>query len=174
MEAQIQAIIFYALSAMTVLTAALAVFQRNIFKSACSLFFTFLGLAGLFALLGADFLAVTQVVVYVGGILTLILFGVLLTSPVTIELKLNPRLTFPIAIFGGLLIFCMLMGVVFFTDWPVVAPAEVIAQNTPTTRDIGHLLLGRYLLPFEVSSITLLIALVGAAYMVRREGSDDQ
>jgi NADH:ubiquinone oxidoreductase subunit 6 (subunit J) len=163
----IQALVFYGLAALTIITAMMATFYHNIFKSACALFFTFLGLAGLFAMLGADFLAVTQVVVYVGGILTLILFGVLLTSPINILLKLDSRTTFVLAFFAGLLLLGMLSYVVYATGWPEL-PAEVVDQQSPTTRDIGNLLLGRYLLPFEISSITLLIALIGAAYMVRR------
>ena len=169
MNSTLFSIVFYALAALTIITAAMATFQRNIFKAACSLFFTFLGMAGLFAMLGADFLAVTQVVVYVGGILTLILFGVLLTSQVSSELRLDTRATYIMASIAGILLFVVLMGVIVQTNWAPDIPPEAIAYNAPTTRDIGTLLLGRYLLPFEVSSITLLIALIGAAYMVRRK-----
>ena len=118
-------------------------------------------------MLGADFLAITQVVVYVGGILTLILFGVLLTSPINILLKLDSRTTFILAFFAGVLLLGVLSYVVYATGWDTLPP-EIVDQQSPTTSDIGNLLLGRYLLPFEISSITLLIALIGAAYMVRR------
>ena len=170
MNPAVQAIVFYGLAVLTIGTGIVATFHPNIFKSACALFFTFLGLAGLFAMLGADFLAITQVVVYVGGILTLILFGVLLTSPINILLKLDSRKTFLMGAVAGVLLIGILMYVVFLCGWPDltnVSP-EIVDQQNPTTSDIGKLLLGRYLLPFEISSITLLIALIGAAYLVRR------
>ena len=167
MNPTIQAIVFYGLAALILATGAIATFHRNVFKAACALFFTFLGLAGLFAMLGADFLAVTQVVVYVGGILTLVLFGVLLSSPFTTLLKLDTRATYTMAGVAGVLLFAVLAWAMFAASWPLL-PAETAAQSAPTTNDIGQLLLGKYLLPFEISSITLLIALIGAAYIVRR------
>ena len=167
MNPVIQAIVFYGLAALTLATGVMATFHRNVFKAACSLFFTFLGLAGLFAMLGADFLAITQVVVYVGGILTLVLFGVLLSSPLNEALKLDTRASYILASVAGLLIFGVLAWVTFTAAWPQL-PTETVAMSAPTTRDIGRLLLGKYLLPFEISSITLLIALIGAAYIVRR------
>jgi len=72
-------IIFYFFAAMTIASAAVVVFARSLIRSAFALLFTFFGVAALYACLGADFLAATQLVIYVGGILVLLLFGVMLT-----------------------------------------------------------------------------------------------
>ncbi|MEK6571394.1 MAG: NADH-quinone oxidoreductase subunit J, partial [Bacteroidota bacterium] len=73
-------IVFYVFALVTVVSAFVVVFSKNIVHSAFSLLFTFFGVAGLYVLLNADFLAVTQLLIYVGGILILLLFGVMLTS----------------------------------------------------------------------------------------------
>ena len=81
-------IIFYFFAVVTVGSAMVVVFSKNIVYSAFALLFTFFGVAGIYVLLNADFLAITQLLVYVGGILVLLLFGVMLTSnTVTIEIK---------------------------------------------------------------------------------------
>src|SRR5262245_65705456 len=73
------AVVFYVLAAITVGSAGVVVFARSLIYSAFALLFTFFGVGGLYLLLGADFLAATQLLVYVGGILVLLLFGVMLT-----------------------------------------------------------------------------------------------
>ncbi len=158
------AIIFYALAVMVFVSAVAAAFLRNIVMAAFALFFTLLGMAGFYVLLGADFLAITQVVVYVGGILILLLFGVLLTHRSIETLELETRGTYVLGLLGGLLVYGVLHYFLFSASWPtaLMKPLE------PTTAGIGQLLLNKYLLPFEVSSVTLLIALIGAAYLVRR------
>jgi NADH-quinone oxidoreductase subunit J len=122
--------------------------------------------AGFFALLGADFLAVTQVVVYVGGILVLLLFGILLTSRTPLLLSLTSQRPYLLATAAGAGVFAIVMVIVSRTDW-----VETAAQSEPqpTVEALGQLLLGRYLFPFEFSSLTLLAALIGAAYLVRRD-----
>ncbi len=158
------AIIFYALAVIVFVSAVAAAFLRNIVTAAFALFFTLLGMAGFYVLLGADFLAITQVVVYVGGILILLLFGVLLTHRSIETLELETRGTYLLGLLGGLLVYGVLHYFLFSVSWPtpLMKPLE------PTTAAIGQLLLNKYLLPFEVSSVTLLIALIGAAYLVRR------
>jgi NADH-quinone oxidoreductase subunit J len=162
----IQAIIFYILAMMVIASCAVVVFARDIVHSVFALFFTLVSVAGFFALLGADFLAVTQVVVYVGGILVLLLFGILLTSRTPLILGLTPQRTYLLATAAGAVVFAILMVIVGRTDW-VEAAAK--SEPQPTVEALGQLLLGRYLFPFEFSSLTLLAALIGAAYLVRRD-----
>jgi len=164
MENVVFAIIFYALAVMVLVSAIAAAFLRNIVMAAFALFFTLLGMAGFYVLLGADFLAITQVVVYVGGILILLLFGVLLTHRSIETLELETRGTYVLGLFGGLLVYGVLHYFLFSVSWPT----PLLKPLEPTTAAIGQLLLNKYLLPFEVSSVTLLIALIGAAYLVRR------
>jgi NADH-quinone oxidoreductase subunit J len=161
----IQAIIFYCLAAMVVVSCAIVVFSRDIVHSCFGLFFALMAVAGFYALLGADFLAVTQVVVYVGGILVLLLFGILLTSRTPLVLGLTSRRTYLLAAGAGAIVFLILLLVVIQTHWMAAQP---MTEPKPTIEALGNLLLGPYLFPFEFSSLTLLAALIGAAYLVRR------
>jgi len=158
-------IIFYLFALVTVFSALIVVFSKNIIYSAFSLLFTFFGVAGLYVLLNADFLAVTQLLIYVGGILVLIIFGVMLTSKLTdVELKTGTLQTVPayiiVAIIAG-----TLCGIFWITNWKV-APSQDI---TGTTSQLGQLLMTDFLLPFEAASVVLLIALIGAVLIARRK-----
>jgi len=158
------AAVFYLFAAITVGSAAVVVLARSLIYSAFSLLFTFFGVAGLYVLLGADFLAATQLLIYVGGILVLLLFGVMLTHKLY-DLDLRSEVTqfgAGLTIAGGL--FAVLTIIAFRTQW-AVGPGRPPA---PTTAEIGQLFMGRYLLPFEAASILLLVALMGAAMIVRR------
>jgi NAD(P)H-quinone oxidoreductase subunit 6 len=160
--------IFYGAAAMTVGAALLVAMLPNILYAAVALLFSFAGVAGLYVLLSADFLAATQVLVYVGGILVLILFAVFLSSRIS-EAKIdNPtHFRLPAAV-----ICLVLFGVLSYTA--VSTPFAVKAgAYLPTTAEIGELLMTRYLLPFEVASVLLLAALIGAA-LVSRPGRGDR
>jgi NADH-quinone oxidoreductase subunit J len=158
--------VFFLFALITVVSAFIVVFSRSIVYAAFSLLFTFFGVAGLYVLLQADFLAVTQVLIYVGGILVLLLFGVMLTNKVVnVELKTGTIHTVP-----ALILVAILAGTfagLFYSTWKgTFAPATGVA--TGTIKPIGELLMTGYLLPFEVASVVLLIALIGAAMMARR------
>lgn len=161
-------IIFYFFAAMTVFSAAIVVFSRNLIYSAFSLLFTFIGVAALYVFLGADFLAATQMVIYVGGILVLLLFGVMLTHKLyDLNLKTEshqfwPSLALVAVVFG------VLVGVMMNTTWHDGGARPL----NPTTAEIGTLFMKQYILPFEVASIFLLIALIGAAMIVRRRRTE--
>lgn len=159
-------LLFYFFAAVTVISAIVVVFSRNIIYSAFSLLFTFVGVAGLYVLLSADFLAVTQVLIYVGGILVLLLFGVMLTNRVIdVEMKTGTLQTGPAAVIIALLA-GTLCGLFWITDWKVVHGEP----NLPTTATVlGEMFMTTYVLPFEVASVLLLVALLGAAILARRE-----
>lgn len=159
-----QGAVFYATVLLVLISAAFSVFSRSVINAAFSLFFTLCGMAGFYFLLGADFLAIVQIIVYAGGILILLLFGVLLTHRTLEELQLESRLSYVAGILGGLVIYLILLFIISFSVWHQLPDKPL----QPTTATIGKLLLTKYLLPFEISSITLLAALVGAAYLVRR------
>ena len=163
---QIFDIVFYIFAFITVVSAFIVVFSRNIIYSAFSLLFTFFGVAGLYVLLQADFLAVTQVLIYVGGILVLLLFGVMLTNKVVnVEIKTGTLHTIPalvlVAVVAG-----SLSGLFYSTWRNVGTPAP---GSTTTTKTLGEMLMTSYLLPFEIASVILLVALIGAALIARRE-----
>ena len=157
---------FWLITVLVLASGAIAAFARNIIQAAFALFFTLLGMAGYYVLLGSDFLAITQVVIYVGGILVLLIFGVLLTNrPLESAQRGTTRLYAFAGATGALMLFGVLWTIIRQTPWPV---AQRLADPTPQTRLLGRMLLGDYLLPFELSGMTLLLCLVGAAYLVRR------
>ena len=157
-------IIFYLFAAVTLLSAFFVVTSRNIVHAAFYLLFTFFGVAGIYVMLGADFVAIVQLIVYVGGILILLLFGVMITNKITnVDIKTGTINTLPAAI--GLGLFTGIIGsVILNTDWRIVN--SEMPQSTLST--LGQMLLNEYVLVFELLGILLLIALVGAASMARR------
>jgi NADH-quinone oxidoreductase subunit J len=160
-----EGVVFYVFAAITVLSAAVVVLARSLIYSAFALLFTFFGVAGLYVLLGADFLAATQLLVYVGGILVLLLFGVMLTHKLY-DLDLRSEVTqFPAGIIVAAGLFAILTATALRTRWATGSGRSPSA----TTTEIGQLFMGQYLLPFEAASILLLVALMGAAMIVRRK-----
>lgn len=160
-----EAAVFYLFAAITLGSAAVVVLARSLIYSAFALLFTFFGVAGLYVLLGADFLAATQLLIYVGGILVLLLFGVMLTHKIyDLDLRSEATQFLPGLIVTMVGLFPILVITAFRTQW-AVGPGR---QPAPTTRQIGELFMGPYLLPFEAASILLLVALMGAAMIVRR------
>jgi NADH:ubiquinone oxidoreductase subunit 6 (subunit J) len=157
-------LIFLIIALVTVGSAAIVVLSRSLIYSAFALLFTFFGVASIYILLGADFLAGTQVLIYVGGILVLLLFGVMLTHRLynlnlkTETFQLVPGILIAFAVFVSLALAAV------NTKWKFVTDKQV----QPTTDTIGTLFMTEYLLPFEVASILLLVALIGAAMLVRR------
>lgn len=158
-------IVFYALAALTLSSAAIMVFSRNVIYSAVGLLFSFVGVAGFYVLLAADFVAVVQILIYVGGILVLLLFGVMLSQRITsIAMSTGTMQIVPaILVVAGVLV--ILVRMIYSTSWNEITPAEYM----PTTETIGTLLMTEYLIPFEIASVLLLAALIGAAFMARKE-----
>ncbi|CUS99139.1 NADH dehydrogenase subunit J [Candidatus Kryptobacter tengchongensis] len=158
---------FYIFAVITIGSAIVVVSARNIIYSAFALLFTFFGVAGLYVLLNADFIAVTQILIYVGGILVLIIFGIMLTTKVfdvpvrTEALHVGPAIVITGAIMGTL------VGVILKTKWFNV----MNVQWENTTKKIGEKLMTDFLLPFEVASVVLLVALLGAVIIARKEKS---
>lgn len=159
-------IIFYFFAIITLVSAGIVVFSRNIIYSAFSLLFTFFGVAGIYILLNADFIAVAQLLIYVGGILVLLLFGVMLTNKViSVDIKTGTVQTLPasllVAMTAG-----SLCGIFYVTDWKIV---QSVPEVSTTTYSLGEMFMTTYLLPFEVASVILLVALIGAVMIARRD-----
>jgi NAD(P)H-quinone oxidoreductase subunit 6 len=157
--------VFYLVAILTVGSAFMVAFSRNIIYSAFSLLGTFAGVAGIYVFLGADFVAGVQLLIYVGGILVLILFAVMLTHRITdVDITNRAAGRIPALIITGLFIY-LLIQTVRQTPW--VKVKEIVHQ--PTTAKIGDLFLENYLLPFELASLVLLAALIGAVVLSRKE-----
>jgi NADH-quinone oxidoreductase subunit J len=145
------------------------IFERSVVRSAFSLLATFSGTAGLFLLLGADFLAVAQILIYVGGILALLLFGVMLSPPDMNERKLS-RIVTGLVLVGG-----AVAWVGFKVQSTVVwATAKTLPPVHSNAREIGvgFLASNQYVIPFELAAIVLTVALVAAVYVARRKRED--
>ncbi len=156
-------LIFYVIAVITVVSAISVAILPNIIHSAVALLFTFSGVAGLYVFLSADFLAATQLLIYVGGILVLILFAVFLSHRISTVKVSNPaRFLFP-----GALVFLGLVGVMVYSFTHTTWAFSGAIEYAPTTEIIGEFLMTKYLLPFEVASVLLLAALIGAALLSR-------
>ncbi len=158
-------VVFYLLATITVVSAFGVALSNNIFYSAIALMGTLLGPAGLFVMLAADFIAVVQVFVYVGGILVLTLFAINLTSRIG-DVSVSNRSLGRIPAF----VMLALVGVAMFraigqATWNLVEVREAV----PTIRSLGDAFLTDYILPFELASLVLLAALVGAVVLSRKE-----
>lgn len=162
---EISTAVFYLVAIITVGSAIVVAFSRNIIYSAFSLLGTFAGVAGLYIFLGADFVAAVQLLIYVGGILILILFAVMLTHRISdVEITNRAAGRIPAVIITGVFLVLLLQTV---RDTPWVKVKEVLYQ--PTTAKIGDLFLQTYLLPFELASLVLLAAMIGAVVISRKE-----
>jgi NADH:ubiquinone oxidoreductase subunit 6 (subunit J) len=157
-------VVFLGIASLVIFSAIGVVVSSSLVHSAVSLLFTLFGVAGLYIFLYADFLAATQVIVYVGGILVLIIFGVMLTNKIDTPSIASSSSNQVIGAIVSLLLFAFHLGVIFKTEWYI--GDGVIVENT--VHPIGIMLLTEYLLPFEVVSILLLGALIGAAMLSRK------
>jgi NADH-quinone oxidoreductase subunit J len=157
------AVLFYIFALMAGGSALMVVVSKNIVRMAVALLFTLAGVAGLYFLLNAEFLAAVQLVVYAGGTLILIIFGVMLTSKGPFS-RFEPKLGEAILAFSiaVVLLFALIMAITKTT----FAADEMPAGLYPIGQ-LGQILLGDYLVPFEVVSVLLLAVMIGAAYLAK-------
>lgn len=164
-------IMWWVLAAATLIPALMIVLAKDIVRLAFWLLASLSGVAGLYILLGADFLGFTQVLVYIGGIMVLILFGIMMTNRDAVLMRRGENKGGTTAV--GLLIASAtalgLLKVVSDTKWKEAAPADMPV----TTARIGEALLTDYVLPFELVSVLLLVVLCGAAYVARRRPEEN-
>jgi len=167
-------LVFYLFAALTLLSAVVVVASSNILRSAFSLLLTLGGMAGLYVVLGQDLLAGLQVLVYVGGVLVIILFAVMMTRRIGEAETSNESVGTFRAAFACAVLFAVLSAGILSVDWGEGAGMmSELEDPVPTTKAVGRAFLGEYLLPFEVVSILLLVALMGAAVIVRKEYDRD-
>lgn len=167
-------IIFYLVSALILGAGLLSVFSKNIFRSAIFLLFSLIGIAGLYFLLEVDFIAAVQIVVYVGGIVVLIIFSIFLTQQSGSKL---PMATISRSLFSGL---AVLFGFALTTI--LICNHSFVNGNfksfNPDIRNIGLQMLSTndhgYVLPFEVVSILLLTAMIGAIVIAIKTRTEEK
>jgi NADH-quinone oxidoreductase subunit J len=167
------AIMFYLFSAVAIASGVMVVSARNPVHSVLFLILAFFNAAGLFVLMGAEFLAMILVIVYVGAVAVLFLFVVMMLDIDFAQLRTGAMKYLPIGLVVGLVLFAELVFV--FGSW-VIAPqvASVAAAPTPVasgftnTRALGDLLYTRYFFPFQVAGMILLVAMIGAIVLTLR------
>ncbi len=158
---------FCFLSALVIIPAILVVSMKNVFHSALWLIVSLIGVAGVYAMLAADFLFAVQLLVYVGGIMVLLLFVVLLSGkPSDWAGKQNNEKAWLAALFSVFLVAAIGSTVAV---WPMVVQSKI---PQPTTGALGKLLLNEMLLPFELISLVLVAALIGAIYFSVRTSKE--
>lgn len=158
--------LFWMVWVLIVASAALVAFGNNLIHSVFALMGTFLGVAGIYIFLNADFLAVTQIVVYVGGILVLLVFGIMLTNQISIAQISQSSVQKGLGLAVVLAMLAIILTAVLPHDW--VGNILPMAFED-TVSGIGHLLFTDYLILFEIASVLLLGALIGAATLARKE-----
>ncbi|MCK9485443.1 MAG: NADH-quinone oxidoreductase subunit J [Dehalococcoidia bacterium] len=157
---------FWVLSAITVVSSLLVLVARNLMHALAFLVLAFLGMAGLFITLSADFVAVAQVLIYAGSISVLMVFAVMLT-PLASRDNGNSLYVLP-GVVAGLGIASLVAFVAVDTEWAERTGAALAESDfASTVGEVGRLLLGRYVLAFEVASVLLLIGLLGAIVLVQ-------
>ncbi len=157
---------FWALSAITVVSSVLVLLARNLMHALVFLVIAFLGMAGLFITLSADFIAVAQILIYAGSISVLMVFAVMLT-PLASRDNGNSLYVLP-GLLAGLGIASLVGFVAVDTEWAEHRGAALAQTDFgDTVRTVGQLLLGRYVLAFEIASVLLLFALLGAIVLVQ-------
>jgi len=159
----VQTVVFIILSLVTLGAALAVVTSKNLFHSALFLILSFVGVASLYVLLEAPFLAAVQVLVYVGAIAILIVFAIMLTRRLMAEDLVQRNAQWGWSALGAVLLFVALGVILFQVNWPVVEAA--VPKGTISI--LGQDLMGRYLVPFEVASVLLLVALVGSIIIAR-------
>jgi NADH-quinone oxidoreductase subunit J len=185
-------VLFYLLAAMTGICALAVVVTQNIVRAAAWLLFTLAGVSGLFFLLGADFVGATQLLVYVGGTLVLVVFGVMLTAQSPFVNMRISAAEWGIALAVGLVLYGVLAASFLISNPKGVGDAQLGREEMADSILLGQALLGQwqaspqgtmsglpadihlrnrlavsYLLPFEIVSVHLLVVLIGAAYLAR-------
>ncbi len=180
--------LFWTVAALTGLSAIMVVVTQNIVRAAAWLLFALAGTAGVYFLLGSDFIGAAQLIVYVGGTLVLVVFGVMLTAQGPfVSLKTGAG-EWAFSVLVGVALYATLAVSTLVTAWPNSQPPRADERSSANVVILGEALTGiksatpdatlpvagepvrqkmSYLLPFEIVSVHLLVVLIGAAYLAR-------
>jgi NADH-quinone oxidoreductase subunit J len=164
-----QHVMFIVISAVTLISAVLVVTTRSLFRSALWLILTFFGIAGLFILLHAEFLAIAQILIYVGAISTLIIFAIMLSRGVMDPNARRFNDQWGLAAGFAAVFFVLLTAILTRVPWQVTTAAPPTAADA--IQLLGRELVTPYAIPFEVASVLLVVAMIGAIIVARERES---
>jgi len=161
-------ILFCVLSVITLATAFLTIYSKNPIHSAIYLVISFFSIAGHYLLLNAQFLAIVHVIVYSGAIMILFLFTVMLMNLNKENEVHKPRVTR----LGAIVMFCLMCLVliaIFINSKPIVGDYTTTGEDYQSIKVLGKVLLNEYMVPFEFASVLLLVAMIGAVLLSKKE-----
>jgi NADH-quinone oxidoreductase subunit J len=161
-------IIFCVLAFVTLATAFLTIFSRNPIHSAIYLVICFFSIAGHYLLLNSQFLAIVHVIVYSGAIMILFLFTIMLMNLNKENEVHKPRITRIGAIVSFCLI-CLILIAIFVNSKPIVGEYVTTGEDYQSIKVLGKVLLNEYMVPFEFASVLLLVAMIGAVLLSKKE-----
>jgi len=160
------AVVFYILASLAVLGGLLMVTRKNPLSGAFSLVLSLVALAGLFAMLLAEFIFVLQILVYAGAIMVLIIFTIMLLNLKPEEINETPVSKFQVAVLALVCAACAFGFIQIFSGLPAVEVAT--APEFGSVESVGRLMLSDFLYPFEMISVLLLVAIVGVVLLAKK------
>ena len=166
---------FYLFATFTIVPAIAVIFARNPVHSVLWLILAFFNAAGLMLLLGAEFIAMLVVIVYVGAVAVLFLFVVMMLDIDFAQLRSGFTRNLPFGIIVALVLLAeIVIAVSAWKAGPALSGREVAATTQPNIVALGQLLYSRFLLPFELAGLILLVAMVGAIVLTHRKRPDSR
>lgn len=159
---------FYLFATLAITSALFILISKSLMHAAFALFFAFISVAALYILAGADFLGIAQLMIYIGGILVLIIFGIMLTRPANgadptesnrIEVLQTNRF---LGLLAAVALFLLIVPVIITSDFALSGDVNTMRS---TLQGLGIELMTGHLLPFEMAAVILLVALLGASYL---------
>lgn len=166
---QINQIIFYFLSGFVIFTAIMILLSKNIVRAVFLLMLVFIGVAIIYFISGAEFVGVTQIMIYVGGILILLMFGIMLTSRIDGNILIAENARVVLGVLVGLSMFTMIIYSIFIEENIFILSNKT--EFITTTSQIGISLMTNQVLALEIVAILLLVALVGASFIIGKNES---
>jgi NADH-quinone oxidoreductase subunit J len=164
---------FYLFATLTIASAIAVIFSRNPVHSVLWLILAFFNAAGLMLLLGAEFIAMLVVIVYVGAVAVLFLFVVMMLDIDFAQLRSGFTANMPFGIIIALVLLVEIIVALFaHSAGPAFAHPQIAAATQPNIVALGQLLYSRYLLPFEIAGLILLVAMIGAIVLTHRSRGD--
>ena len=168
MQNRLVTLYFWLFTSAVVGGAIGCVTMRNVFHSALMLILSLFGVAGYFILVNAEFLAMVQVIIYIGGIMVLFLFGIMVSQNIIGTEIRQSSVEAPWALAGTALMFIFMFVTGLFMTFPP-QPERGVMPLGNNTHELGWSLMATYTLPFEVASVLLLMAMLGAIVLVRKD-----
>ena len=169
----IATIAFYLFATLTIVPALCVIFARNPVHSVLWLILAFFNAAGLMLLLGAEFIAMLVVIVYVGAVAVLFLFVVMMLNIDFAQLRSGFTRNLPFGIIIALVLaFEIVVAIMSHKEGPALGKSQIATPNQPNIVALGQLLYSRYLFPFEIAGLILLVAMIGAIVLTHRKRGD--